>query len=109
MTVCAVLMLRLVGSLTRRGLVGSGVRRCSTAASAPTPPSTAEEDPWNCLTKVELRVGVITKVWEHPDAERLFCEEIDVGEGEPRQIASGLRDHFRYAAPAACVCLSAFD
>jgi tRNA-binding EMAP/Myf-like protein len=39
-------------------------------------------------------VGVITKVWHHPAAERLFCEEIDVGEGAPRQIASGLREHF---------------
>jgi len=34
------------------------------------------------------------KVWNHPSAERLFCEEIDVGEGAPRQIASGLREHF---------------
>jgi hypothetical protein len=25
---------------------------------------------------------------------RLFCEEIDVGEGVPRQIASGLREHY---------------
>ena len=25
---------------------------------------------------------------------RLYCEEIDVGEDAPRQIASGLRDHY---------------
>jgi len=42
----------------------------------------------------DLRVGRITKVWHHPTAERLFCEEIDVGEGAPRQIASGLREHY---------------
>ena len=36
-------------------------------------------------------MGTITKVWEHPSADRLWCEEIDIGEGEPRQIASGLR------------------
>jgi aminoacyl tRNA synthase complex-interacting multifunctional protein 1 len=40
---------------------------------------------------LELRVGEITKVWEHPTADRLWCEEIDIGEDEPRQIASGLR------------------
>lgn len=34
-------------------------------------------------------------MWHHPEADKLFCEEIDVGEeGGPRQIASGLRDHY---------------
>jgi len=45
-------------------------------------------------TKMEIRVGKITRVWHHPDADRLYCEEIDVGEAAPRQIASGLRDHY---------------
>ena len=31
------------------------------------------------LSKLDLRVGVITKVWAHPDADRLWCEEIDCG------------------------------
>lgn len=47
------------------------------------------------ICKLEFKVGVITKVWEHPNADRLYCEEIDVGEESgPRQIASGLRPHF---------------
>lgn len=46
------------------------------------------------FTKIEIRVGKITKVWLHPDADKLFCEEIDVGEENPRQIASGLRGHY---------------
>ncbi len=25
-------------------------------------------------------MGVLTKTWHHPDSEKLFCEEIDVGE-----------------------------
>jgi len=34
-------------------------------------------------------------VWVHPDADKLYCEEIDCGEeGGPRQIASGLRLHY---------------
>lgn len=33
------------------------------------------------------------QVWNHETADRLYCEEIDVGEGEPRAIASGLREH----------------
>lgn len=32
-------------------------------------------------------------MWNHEVAERLYCEEIDVGEEAPRQIASGLREH----------------
>jgi len=41
--------------------------------------------------RVDLRVGVITRVWPHPTLSQLWCEEIDVGEGAPRLVASGLR------------------
>ena len=41
------------------------------------------------ICKLEFKVGQITKVWVHPDADKLYCEEIDVGEKDgPRQIAS---------------------
>ena len=33
-------------------------------------------------------------MWVHEKADKLYCEEIDVGEDTPRQIASGLRPHF---------------
>lgn len=46
------------------------------------------------LTKLDLRVGVITKIWKHETSETLFCEEVDVGEESPRQIASGLRGFY---------------
>jgi methionyl-tRNA synthetase len=47
------------------------------------------------FTKMDIRVGQISKVWNHPDADTLFCEEIDIGEESgPRQIASGLRGHY---------------
>eukprot|EP00525_Craspedostauros_australis_P002855 CAMPEP_0198117154 /NCGR_PEP_ID=MMETSP1442-20131203/16689_1 /TAXON_ID= /ORGANISM="Craspedostauros australis, Strain CCMP3328" /LENGTH=227 /DNA_ID=CAMNT_0043775139 /DNA_START=114 /DNA_END=797 /DNA_ORIENTATION=+ len=46
------------------------------------------------ICKLEFKVGVITKVWDHPNADKLYCEEINVGEDAPRQIASGLRPHF---------------
>eukprot|EP01071_Lankesteria_metandrocarpae_P006631 Lankesteria_metandrocarpae@DN4429_c1_g1_i1.p2 len=48
-----------------------------------------EDDP----SRLDIRVGVIQKVWNHPEADRLYCEEIDIGEGQVRQIASGLREH----------------
>lgn len=39
---------------------------------------------------LDVRVGTITKVQKHPDADGLYLEEIDVGEAAPRQVVSGL-------------------
>lgn len=50
-----------------------------------------ERDP---IARLDLRVGVIKKAWDHPKADKLFCEEVDIGEGSTRQIASGLREHY---------------
>ena len=56
------------------------------------PAAAPEDQPDIC--KLEFKVGQIVKVWVHPDATKLYCEEIDVGEDSPRRIASGLRPHF---------------
>ena len=45
-------------------------------------------------TKTDIRVGTIVKAWPHPDSDKLWCEEIDIGEDTPRLIASGLRPYF---------------
>mmetsp|Transcript_8387 Transcript_8387/g.13093 ORF Transcript_8387/g.13093 Transcript_8387/m.13093 type:complete len:242 (-) Transcript_8387:48-773(-) len=57
-------------------------------AAAPVDPNLPD------ICKLEFKVGVITKAWVHPDADKLYCEEIDCGEEQPRQIASGLRAHY---------------
>jgi aminoacyl tRNA synthase complex-interacting multifunctional protein 1 len=59
---------------------------------AAAPLAAGDEIPDIC--KLEFKVGVITKVWVHETADKLYCEEIDIGEESPRQIASGLRSHF---------------
>ena len=58
----------------------------------PQPAAATEID----ISKLNIVVGAINKAYPHedPTAEKLYCEEIDVGEDEPRQIASGLRDHY---------------
>lgn len=61
------------------------------AAAAAVDPLDTYEGP--AITSLDIRVGKITKVWEHPEADKLYCEEIDVGEDEPRQIASGLKPY----------------
>jgi len=42
------------------------------------------------ITRLDIRVGVIRSVARHPSADKLYVEQIDLGEGEPRQVVSGL-------------------
>lgn len=46
------------------------------------------------ISALDIRVGKILKAWNHEEAEKLYCEEVDVGEDKPRQIASGLRPFY---------------
>jgi len=66
-------------------------RAIAAAASAVTDPLDGYAGP--PISALDIRVGRVSKVWVHPEADKLFCEEIDVGEDEPRQIASGLRPY----------------
>jgi len=47
------------------------------------------------ISSLDIRVGRIIRAWEHESAEKLYCEEIDVGEDKPRNIASGLRSFYK--------------
>jgi len=48
------------------------------------------------VSALDIRVGKILKAWEHESAEKLYCEEVDVGEESgPRKIASGLRPFYK--------------
>ena len=40
---------------------------------------------------LDIKVGTITRAWEHPGADKLWVESIDVGEAKERQVVSGLR------------------
>jgi len=42
------------------------------------------------ISRVEMKVGRVVKAWQHPDADSLYVEEIDVGEEKPRTVVSGL-------------------
>ena len=44
----------------------------------------AEEEP--TVDALDIRVGRIVKVEQHPNAESLYVEDIDLGEDEPRQV-----------------------
>lgn len=43
--------------------------------------------------KLELKVAKILEVKEHPDADKLYCLKIDLGE-EQRQLVAGIRPSY---------------
>jgi len=48
------------------------------------------------ISRLDFRVGKIVQVDQHPDADGLYVEKIDLGEGQPRTvrtIVSGLVKH----------------
>ena len=44
--------------------------------------------------KMDLRVGRVLSCERHPDADKLFVLQVDIGEGKPRQIVSGLAESY---------------
>lgn len=59
------------------------------------PPQPPQEPAVIDISKLDIRVGLIQKCWEHEEADKLYCEEIDLGEETgPRKIASGLKAHY---------------
>lgn len=50
--------------------------------------------PISDFAKLDLRVGLIKKAEEHPNATKLFVLTVDLGEKEDRTIVAGLRNHY---------------
>jgi len=71
---------------SKGGKEGKKDKAVATPAAEPEA-SSSEMDP----SKLDIRVGMIVKCWNHPESDKLLCEEIDIGEGSTRTIASGLR------------------
>ncbi|KFQ14917.1 Tyrosine--tRNA ligase, cytoplasmic, partial [Leptosomus discolor] len=53
---------------------------------------TKNSEPENMVvpSQLNIRVGKVISVEQHPDADSLYVEKIDVGEPEPRTVVSGL-------------------
>ena len=63
-------------------------------ASAPAEMSVPGVVEYADFQKLELRVGTILEAGRVPKADKLLCFKIDLGEAEPRQILSGIAEHF---------------
>lgn len=72
---------------------GGGKKKEKAAkATGPAQQAPAEMD----ISALNIIVGKINKVWAHESADKLYCEEIDIGEESgPRSIASGLRPFYK--------------
>lgn len=46
------------------------------------------------FSSLNLKVGEIISIKDHPGAEKLYIEQVDIGEEKPRQIISGIKDYF---------------
>ncbi|KAI8805686.1 tRNA synthetases class I-domain-containing protein [Cladochytrium replicatum] len=53
----------------------------------PTPKPVVADD----VNRIDIRVGKIVEIKEHPDADSLYVEQIDLGEEVPRTVVSGIR------------------
>ncbi len=60
-------------------------------------PAALPEIGFEAFKAVDMRVGTIVEASKHPDADRILVLVIDFGESAPRQILSGLAEHY---APA---------
>nr|CAB3478691.1 unnamed protein product [Digitaria exilis] len=61
------------------------------------PEKTADKDSECNISILNIQVGLIRRAWKHPSADSsLLVEEIDLGEGNVRQVVSGLA---KYCSP----------
>ena len=44
--------------------------------------------------KLELKVGKVLSVQPHPNADKLYVMQVDLGEAEPRQLVAGLKPYY---------------
>lgn len=83
------------GAPDKKGKGGGGKGGGAKApAAAPDAAGAVDMSSFPDAARVDLRVGRILRAWPHPEADKLWCEEVDVGEGAPRLIASGLRQYY---------------
>jgi len=45
---------------------------------------------------VELRVGTVVAVEDHPNADKLMIVRVDLGEEKPRTLVAGLKEYYSY-------------
>jgi len=52
--------------------------------------------PYSDFEKLDLRIGTILNVEDHPKADKLYVLKIDLGESAPRTIVAGLKTKYTH-------------
>ncbi len=52
--------------------------------------------PYSDFEKLDLRVGTILEVQDHPKADKLYILTVDLGEPAPRTIVAGLKTKYTH-------------
>jgi len=47
--------------------------------------------------KVEMKVGKVLAIEDHPNADKLMVMRVDIGEGQPRTLVVGLKPYYASA------------
>lgn len=69
----------------------AGKGAASAAAAPAAAAAAAAEEDW--FSQLDVRVGHVVEVSNHPNADKIYVEKIDLGEATgPRTILSGLRE-----------------
>ncbi len=56
----------------------------------------ADHIPFSDFEKLDIRIGTITKIQPHPNADKLFVMMVKIFDCEPeRQIVAGIRQHYK--------------
>ncbi|KAJ6302357.1 hypothetical protein OIU77_016444 [Salix suchowensis] len=79
---------KLAEELKKKATVGGKKQQAKKLAGEAKSRGTVEQE--ISITRLDIRVGLIKKAQKHPDAESLYVEEIDLGEGDCRTVVSGL-------------------
>ncbi len=56
---------------------------------------TEQQVPFSEWEKMKFKVGKVIKVEPHPNADRLYILQVDLGEEKQRQIVAGIRQHYK--------------
>jgi methionyl-tRNA synthetase len=81
---------------------GAPVQPAAPAPVAPPPAATAQAAKplitYDDFAKLDLRVGKVIEVADHPNADKLLVLKVDLGGGQVRQILAGLRQYMPHEA-----------
>ena len=53
-----------------------------------------ENEPFAAFRRLDIRMGTVTEVSDHPDAEKLYVLKVDIGEEEPRTVVTNIKSFY---------------